>query len=188
MSNLKQVIVTFDFDPETSTVTNVKCSVDGVEKKKRTTKKKSEIEEEMASEAIITLEPNKLVFNNKAVADLEMEYEDRIVIKWEKEGKKMIPHIGKDTSFKEEGSGNKVTKSNTVMYKGKANTLLSQLGTEFTLGQNVEGIFKLIPLNASVNSSLDELEEAIEAAEEVDPDLIVDTDDTTEIDEINFKL
>ena len=36
---MKQVIVTFNFDPETEMVSDVKCTVDGIEKKKKTTKK-----------------------------------------------------------------------------------------------------------------------------------------------------
>ena len=40
---MKQVIVTFNFDPETEIVSDVKCVVDGVEKKKKTTKKIKEV-------------------------------------------------------------------------------------------------------------------------------------------------
>ena len=101
---MKQVIVTFNYDPETESVSDVKCTVDGVEKKKKTTKKVKDVEEEMAKEALITLESNKIAFNNKAVADMNIEYEDRIVIKWEKAekgGKTMIPIIGKDVAFDE---------------------------------------------------------------------------------------
>jgi hypothetical protein len=186
----KQIIVTFDFDSETNSVSNVQCTVDGVEKKKRTTKKKSEVEEEMAAEAVITLEPNKLVFNNKAAADLDIKYEDRIIIKWtpNKKTKKLYPVIGKDVAFDEEGSGNKVTKSNTITYKGKSNTMLAELGTSFTLINGDNGIFELSPLNGSINNAPQSLEETIEVAELVEPDLLVDLDETTEIDEIKFKL
>ena len=45
----------------------------------------------------------------------------------------MVPIIGSDIAFDEEGSGNKVTKSNTVTYKGNANTILAEYGTEFSL-------------------------------------------------------
>ena len=72
-------------------------------KKEKTTRKVKDVVEEMSSIALVTLEPNKLVFNNKAVADMGLEYEDRIVIKWEKKGKQMIPIIGKDLAFNEEG-------------------------------------------------------------------------------------
>ena len=184
---MKQVVVTFNFDPETELVSDVRCVVDGIEKKKKTTKKVKEVIEEMASEPIITLEPNKLVFNNKAIADMDIKYEDRIVIKWEKIDGKMTPIIGKDIAFDEEGTGNKVTKSNTITYKGKANDILADLGTEFNILEKEEGIWRLVPKGATINS-VPKLEEVYEEAEETEADLLVDTDDVTEIDDLQFKL
>ena len=139
---IKKVNVTFDFDPETNTVKNVNCFVDGVEKirKTTTTKKKKEKIEELETNSIVTLESNKLIFNNKAVSEMEIEYEDRIVIKYEKIGKENLPIVGKDLAFDEEGSGNKVTKSNSVSYRGKVNTILSEYGTEFELVPYKDGI------------------------------------------------
>lgn len=186
---MKQVVVTFNFDPETEMVTEVKCMVDGVEKKKRTTKKVKDLEEEMANEAILTLEPNKLTFNSKAIAEMAIEYEDRIVIKWQKEGKKMVPIIGKDIAFEEEGTGNKVTKSNTITYKGKSNAVLAEAGSEFTIEPIKDGIWKLISksgITAADDSS--SLEEIIEEAEDTDLEILVDTDEETEIDELQFQL
>ena len=186
---IKQISITFDFNTETEEVTNVK-TVGSVEKKTRTTstKKVKDIVEEIANEAIITLEPNKITFNSKTVADMEIEYEDRIVIKWEKDGKKMIPIIGKDVAFDEEGSGNKVTKSNSIAYKGKSNTVLAELGSEFTIETLREGIWKLVSLTGGTKEQSSTLEEAIEQAEEIEADLLVDTDENNEIDELLYKL
>lgn len=187
---MKQVIVTFNFDPETEQVSDVRCTIDGVEKKKKTTKKIKEVKEELASEALITLEPNKLVFNNKAISDMEIEYEDRVVIKWQQAGKKMIPVIGKDLAFEEEGTGNKVTKSNTITYKGKANTVLADFGSEFTIEEIKAGIWKLIPKNGTSESVVEEstLQDVIEKAENTELDLLVSTDEETEIDDLQFQL
>lgn len=183
---MKQVIVTFNYDPETDTVSDVQCSIDGVEKKRKTTRKVKDVIEEMSSIALVTLEPNKLVFNNKAVADMGLEYEDRIVIKWEKRGKQMIPIIGKDLAFNEEGTGNKVTKANTITYKGKANLVLADYGTEFTLSQIGEGIWELI---SNIQKSEDTtLESVIEDAIATEPDLLVTTDEETVIDKLTFQL
>lgn len=185
---IKNVIVTFDFDPATESVTNVQCSVDGVEKKKRTTRKKSEVEEELAATPLITVEPNKLIFNNKAVADMQLEYEDRIVIKWEPvapKSKSMIPIIGKDIAFDEEGSGNKVTKSFTVGYKGKQNAILADLDTSFTIEPYKEGIWKLIPTKDP--SSVKTIKEAITISEKVEPILITE-DEEESIEEIKFQF
>lgn len=194
---MKQVIVTFDFDPETEAVSGVKCTVDGVEKKRKTTKKVKDVEE-MASSPIITLEPNKIVFNNKAVSDLNIAYEDRIVIKWVKsteDNKTMLPIIGKDSSFGEEGTGNKVTKSNTVTYKGKANTILSDFGTEFTITpyDSEAGIWNLVPTSIvtapSLGSGVTIIKDIINQAENTEPELLVNTDDEdTKIDDLGFYL
>jgi len=186
---IKKVIVTFDFDPENESVSNVQCSVDGVEKAKRTTRKKSEVVEELASTPIITLEPNKLLFNNKAVAVMNIEYEDRIVIKWEpisKNSKTFIPIIGKDVSFSEEGSGNKVTKAFSIGYKGKQNLVLSELGTEFTIEEYKEDIWKLVPTSGTTSTKT--IAEAIEKADKVEPILLIDNEEIAEIDELTFTL
>lgn len=185
---MKQVNVTFNYDAETDTVSDIKCMIDGIEKKKKTTRKAKDIvPETLDSEAIITLEANKLIFNNRAIADMELAYEDRIVIKWKQEGKIMIPIIGKDISFGEEGTGNKVTKSNTVTYKGKANTVLAERGSSFTIEKYSENVWKLISTSqaVSVNDTVDKLEDIQVKAENVEADLIVDTDEETEV---NFKF
>jgi len=188
---MKQVIVSFNFDPETEMVSDVKCTVDGIEKKKKTTRKVKEVVKELESEIKITLEPNKLVFNNLAASEMQLQYEDRVVIKWEQVNNQMIPVIGKDLSFGEEGSGNKVTKSNTVTYKGKANTILAEIGTEFTLTPYKDGIWRLVSLNSqagTVSHPENTIEQVIEEAEKIEPELLVSTDDTTEIDELKFNL
>ena len=188
---MKQVIVMFNFDPETEMVSDVKCTVDGIEKKKKTTRKVKDVVKELESEIKIILEPNKLVFNNLAASTMQIEYEDRIVIKWEQVGNQMIPIIGKDISFDEEGAGNKVTKSNTVTYKGKANTVLAEFGNEFTIIPYKENIWKLMPLNlqsGTVCQPTVSLDEVAAKTEEIEPELLVDTDDTTEIDELEFNL
>lgn len=186
---IKRVAITFDFDTETEEVSNIK-TLNSVEapKKRTTTKKLKDEVQEMASEVVITLEPNKLIFNSKAVADMQLEYEDRIVIKWISENKIMIPIIGKDIAFDEEGTGNKVTKSNTVTYKGKANTVLAAVGNEFTLEPYKDGIWKLISTTTPLMKPVTTIEEAIEEAEDIELNLLVNTDETTEIDELQFKF
>lgn len=200
MAEVKNVIVSFQFDPETSAVTNVLCTVDGVEKKKRVTRKKSDVEEEMAKEPLLTREETKLVFNNKMVADMELEPGERVIIKWDqvnaagkpdKAGKKLIPIIGKDIAFDEEGNGNKVTKTYTMGYKGKQNDVLAELGEVFTIEPYVtkaypEGIWKLISTTNPTTAKT--LENTIKSVEKVSVDLITETDENMEIDEVHFKL
>jgi len=186
---VKSVMVTFEFDPTTEEVSNIQCSIDGVEKKKRTTKKKTEVVEELASIPLITLDAAKLVFNNKAVAEMELEYEDRVVIKWDPitpKSKTLIPIIGKDLAFDEEGSGNKVTKSNTVGYKGKQNTILAELGTIFTIEPYKGDIWKLV--STTNPGAVKTIPEAIVESERVEPMLLIDNEDNSEIDETQFQF
>ena len=187
---MKQVIVTFNFDPETELVSDVKCSIDGVEKKKKTTKTKKDIVTELEDEAVITLESNKLVFNNKAASVLEIAHESRIIIKWIPEGKKMVPIIGTDIAFNEEGSGNKVTKSNTVTYKGNANTILSEYGTVFSLKPYKDELWKLVSnkVGGTISKPAEELDTVIAQAELVEPELLTELDNDIEIDELTFQL
>ena len=189
----KQVTVTFDFDETLGTVSNLKCVMDGIEKKKRTTKKQSDVIEELASEAVIKLEPNKLVFNNKAVADMELSTESRIKIGWEpepKNKKKLFPVIGTDIAFDDEGAGNKMTKTFTVQYKGKQNTLLAELGTEFGIEEYKDGIWKLVSKDEGVKpqGSVETIKSISEKAENIDPELVVEGDETFEIDDLEFNL
>ena len=188
---IKQIAITFDFNTETDEVTNIKTVGSEVKAKKTTTTKKlKEAVEEMASESLITLESNKLVFNNKAVVDMELEYEQRIVIEYKKAGRVMSPIIRKD-----EEAGNKVTKSNTVTYKGKANTVLAEFGSEFTLEPLSEGVWKLVSKTPKKEVSNEQsptpsfsLEDVISQAEATEPNLLVASDETTQIDEFTLKL
>ena len=188
---VKQVTVTFEFDPADELVSNLKCFVDGVEKKKtttRSTKKKEEIV--MEDEAIITLDAAKLIFNNKAVADMELQYQDRVVIKYEKvKGSKLlIPTITKDDE-----AGNKLTKTNTIAYKGKQNTILAEFGTEFGIESLGGDTWKLVPKNAGKKavvevSKKDTYEDVIAKAEEIDLTIMTEDEENIEIDEMMFKI
>ena len=177
---IKQISVTFEFNPDTETVSNLKCIVDGIEKKK--TRKKSEVVEELASEALATLDEKKLSFNNKAIADMGIEPGNRLDIVWEsnKKTKTMTPTI---VVSDEDGTGNKLTKSGTIAFKGKQNAVLADLGTEFRIEAYKEGVFKMVPTKASI-VSVATLEEAIEDADEINADLITDEEDTLELDNL----
>lgn len=185
---LKQVTVTFNFDPETEMVSDLTCFVDGVEKKKKTTRTVAKKEIVMEDESLITLEATKLQFNNRCVADMGLEYQDRLVIKYQKiaGSKKPVPLIAKDVDWDEEGSGNKLTKTNSIIYKGNANKILAEFGTQFGIEKYKEGIWKLIPKNAEATSST--YEDVEQEAEDLDMTILVDDDTTEEIGEIPFKL
>lgn len=191
MGKIHQVTVTFNFDPEEEqAVTDLTCFIDGVEKKKKTTRSvKPKAEPIMEDEAIITLEPTKIIFNNKVVADMKLEYQDRLVIKYQKIAgeKKPVPTIGKDVDQGAEGTGNKLTKTNTLAYRGKANTILAEYGTEFGIEEYKEGIWKMISKNEGIKPPT--TYKSVEAAaEKLDVAIFVDDSDTTEIGDMTFKF
>lgn len=184
---VKQVSVTFEFNPETEEISNLSCFVDGVEKKKKTTRSvKKEKEIILEDQAIITLEANKLVFNNKAVQEMGLLYEDRIIIKYEQPNKnvKPAPIIGKDVDHGEEGSGNKLTKTNTVSYRGNANKILATYGSEFTIKFNRDGLWELV----SLNKKEEDVFTTQSVAENLDVTILTDGDESIEIDEMTFKI
>lgn len=188
---IRQVTVTFNFDPEEEqAVTDLTCFIDGVEKKKKTTRSvKPKAEPIMEDEAIITLDPTKILFNNKVVADMKLEYQDRLVIKYQKIAgeKKPVPTIGKDVDQGAEGTGNKLTKTNTLAYRGKANTILAEYGTEFGIEEYKEGIWKLISKNEGIKPPT--TYKSVEAAaEKLDVAIFVDDNDTSEIGDMTFKF
>lgn len=183
---LRAVTITFDIETETGTVTNVKTQVEGEVKRRTTTTRKKEVVKELEDTVSIVREDGKLVFNNRAMADLKIEAGDRIVIKYEKGDKSLFPVIGTDFAFNEEGSGNKMTKSQTISYKGNQNTVLAEFGDEFTVEEYQDNIWKLVSLGEP--KVAETIEEAIEISEKVDPQLLTDDEEVYEIDELTFKL
>lgn len=189
---LQQFTVNFTFNPEDGSVSGLTTFVDGVEQKKKTTRSSTKVKEEVVleDEAVITLEPAKLAFNNKAVADMNLQYQDRVVIKYKpiSGSKKPTPLIGKDIDWKEEGTGNKLTKTNTLSYRGKANTILADFGSKFGLEEYEEGIWKLIPLDPPAAKPTATREDVEKEADDIDLTVFTDEDTTEEIGEISFTL
>ena len=185
---LKQVTFTFNFDTETEEISGITTFIDGVEKKKKTTKK-AKAEVVLENESIITLTETKLEFNNKAVAEMGIEHENRIVIEFQKVTGKVTPIVGTDESFKKEGTGNKLTKTNTVAYKGKQNTILSEYGSEFALEPFGDGLWKMVSKSPEKSQkAANSFEAAITLAENTDTDLLIEDDNTDEIDPLSFTI
>lgn len=128
----------FWYDPETNEYEPISNKV--IDNKKETKPSKKD---DGSSDPEIILEDNKLVLNSRAVEVLDAEFDDRITIKYQKVDGKTVPVIAKSATFGTSG-GNKLTKSNTVSYRGKANDKLSEYGSEFKLSKKDEGIYILI--------------------------------------------
>lgn len=141
-----KVQVTFNFDPETETVTDVLCSVGEATSKTTTTKKSTVKKAGKALEGLtIVREEGKLVLSPELIDLLEpVDDEIRVSIRYEKiDGATITPFFGTDASFKVK-NGNKVTKSGTVAYRGKANEVLAEFGERFDLVEYKPGIYQLI--------------------------------------------
>lgn len=133
-----RVIFTYDVNPETGEM--ILLSKDEVTVD-TTTKKSTSTKTDNNTEPLVTLDSNKLVLTQGAT-DLLKVFEDcRIDIRYTKDGK---PIIGTNKSFGDNG-GNRLTKSNTVSYRGSANTKLSEYGKIFKLEPtDNEGIYYLV--------------------------------------------
>lgn len=144
-----KVLLTLDVDIETGETVCVSREVinDDLKKEKKTTTstKKPKKEKEENPTPTITLEDNKYILNTAAVELLNVEPEDRLDVKYEKQGKGlMIPVIGTNEAFGTKG-GNKLTKGFSVSCRGKANEELSKYGSVFTIipHPNKDGLFIL---------------------------------------------
>lgn len=137
--------MTFNLVVDTTTGTFEITNTETGETKSVKTKKTSKKTKDENHNPQIILEDNKYKFNSAAVKLMNISPEDRVDIKYEKENKKFIPIIGKDSAFGT-ANGNRVTKTLTVSYRGKANEELRQYGTIFEVKPHPtkEGLFKLI--------------------------------------------
>lgn len=96
----------------------------------------------------ITLLENKISFSNEALELINASYGDRIAINYiQVNNQETFPVIGKSDAFTNPNDGNKLTKSNTVSFRGMQHTMLSQYGTEFKIELYKNKMFKLIKIN-----------------------------------------
>lgn len=141
---------------------------------------------------ILRLEDNKYILTTGATDLLGVEAGDKIDIKFQKVGKQTIPVIGSDEAFGTKG-GNKLTKTNTVSCRGKANDELSAFGTEFTLEAhpNKEGLFILRGENTPAVTPAVEKKPEPEDEDEIDDvedDLENEEEDDLEISDDDFDF
>lgn len=134
-----KVLFTYEQDDETGEVKVIDRKVVNETKKVTSSKKIDE-----NPEPRLTLEDNKYVLSTAAVELLGVEPDDRIDIKFEKRNKTRVPIIGCNTAFGTQG-GNRLTKSNTVSYRGKNHELLEEFGNVFSLKETDKpGLFELV--------------------------------------------
>lgn len=97
-------------------------------------------------EATVTVENNKLVLSKDAIKALNSVAGDRIAINyWTVDNATTFPLIGRAASFLDSTSGNRLTKSNTVSFRGVQRDILLEYGSFFQLVP-FKTFFKLIPI------------------------------------------
>lgn len=92
------------------------------------------IAEYNVDEATVTVADNKLVLSKEAVKALGGVAGDRIAINyWTVNNETTFPVIGKSECFGDSTGGNRLTKSNTVSFRGMQRDILLEYGSFFKL-------------------------------------------------------
>lgn len=155
----------------------------------KTSTKASAAKVDANPDPIITLDSNKLILTQGAVDLLQVCADCRVDIKYKKKDKKAVPIIGTDAAFGTK-SGNKLTKSNTVSYRGAANEKLSAYGTTFKLEPTEDkGIYYLVGDKIQEENSVPD--EIIDIENELDIESLdninIDEDDK-DLEKFDFNL
>lgn len=155
----------------------------------KTSTKASTAKVDANPDPIITLDSNKLILTQGAVDLLQVCADCRVGIKYKKKDKKAVPIIGTDAAFGTK-SGNKLTKSNTVSYRGAANEKLSAYGTTFKLEPTEDkGIYYLVGDKVQEENSVPD--EIIDIENELDIESLdninIDEDDK-DLEKFDFNL
>ena len=135
--------IQFDFDPETSEITNLRVVKVG----------------EQVDDAIVTLADNKLVLSKSAQLLLGVIPNDRITVSYYTVSpEETFPVIGKSELFTDSNGGNRLTKSNTVSFRGTQREILLEYGKSFKL-EPFKSYFKMVKLEEeSDNDNLEDEE------------------------------
>ena len=139
------------------------------------------------------LEDNKCRLNSKAISLMGISPGDKLDIKYDEGKNGSVPVIGTDEAFGTKG-GNKLTKSNTIAYRGSKNEELSKYGKEFILAVHPSkaGLFVLTSEEVAVDQLVGDDNVNIDTPEGIDLNLegLVDDEDAnvSSIDTNFFKL
>lgn len=129
--------IQFDFNPETSKITNLK-----VVKLNYST-----------NDPIVSVSDNKLCLSQDAVNLMEANVGDRIAINyWTQDNETTFPVIGKAEVFSDKDGGNRLTKSNTVSFRGSQKDILLEYGKFFRL-EPFNKYFKMVAVSEVVENN-----------------------------------
>lgn len=186
------ILFHYEVNEQTGEITYIgkeEISVDTTKSATKTSTKASAAKVDANPDPIITLDSNKLILTQGAVDLLQVCADCRVDIKYKKKDKKAVPIIGTDAAFGTK-SGNKLTKSNTVSYRGAANEKLSAYGTTFKLEPTEDkGIYYLVGDKIQEENSVPD--EIIDIENELDIESLdninIDEDDK-DLEKFDFNL
>ena len=117
------------------------------------------ITEYNVDEATVTVADNKLVLSKEAVKALGGVAGDRIAVNyWTVDNETTFPVIGKSECFGDSTGGNRLTKSNTVSFRGMQRDILLEYGSFFKLVR-FNNYFKMEKVEVTSENDLLEEEE-----------------------------
>lgn len=180
------ILFHYNVDENTGEITFIGKEEITVDTATSTKRQAKPVKVEANIEPLITLDSNKLILTTGAVDMMKICPDCRVDIKYKKKDKVSVPVIGTDTAFGTKG-GNKLTKTNTVSFRGSANEKLAEYGSVFKLEPSEdEGIFYLI--GDKMNKPIED--EAIDIEDELDLDSLeeLDIDDSSDLEGFDFKL
>ena len=180
------ILFHYNVDENTGEITFIGKEEITVDTATSTKRQAKPVKVEANIEPLITLDSNKLVLTTGAVDMMNICPDCRVDIKYKKKDKVSVPVIGTDAAFNTKG-GNKLTKTNTVSFRGSANEKLAEYGSVFKLEPSEdEGIFYLI--GDKMNKPIED--EAIDIEDELDLDSLeeLDIDDSSDLEGFDFKL
>jgi len=150
-----------DLDVENRKV--VKVTVLDEEGKRPRQRKKKESSD---SEPTLKVDSNKLILSDSLLDLIDADAGDRVAINYYTvDNTETFPLVGRSEMFAGKESGNKLTKSNTISFKGNQRDVLLEYGDSFTAEPFKEGVYKLIPtvpisnIDQLLSIECDELEE-----------------------------
>lgn len=180
------ILFHYNVDENTGEITFIGKEEITVDTATSTKRQAKPVKVEANIEPLITLDSNKLILTTGAVDMMNICPDCRVDIKYKKKDKVSVPVIGTDTAFGTKG-GNKLTKTNTVSFRGSANEKLAEYGSVFKLEPSEdEGIFYLI--GDKMNKPVED--EAIDIEGELDLDSLEELaiDDSSDLEGFDFKL
>jgi len=180
------ILFHYNVDENTGEITFIGKEEITVDTATSTKRQAKPVKVEANIEPLITLDSNKLILTTGAVDMMKICPDCRVDIKYKKKDKVSVPVIGTDAAFGTKG-GNKLTKTNTVSFRGSANEKLAEYGSVFKLEPSEDGgIFYLI--GDKMNKPVED--EVIDIEGELDLDSLeeLEIDDSSNLEGFDFKL